>query len=425
MTRRVRLSGAVLTSPAIAAVTAQGLRMAVNLIVVKLIAVFVGPSGMGVLGHFMSLTTMVSVFAGGGIGNGIAKYVAEYRGRPRRLVRFMSSATTYGLVFSVAIFLVSFALKGSISMVLFGSNHYAWLLPMLGAAQLLCFIGTAVIAVANGQQKSGQFAGISIAGYIGSLPLVYALIVHFGIEGAALSLMLVIACTGIPSLWIVARSPITRLLRFRICAEDARKLGRFSTMLVVSATVFPLTEIMIRNQVIRSLGTEQAGLWQAMSRLSGAYLGFFSVFLATNFMPRLSGLFDSASIVREIRAMLIRIGIAFVLFATVLFFFRATAIKLLFSGAFYGMSGLFGWQLTGDLFRVLAYVIGFLSVAKAAAGVYIGAEVVQASLYGTLAYFVLHHGGGLHEVTQMYALTYFIYLCFAVGGLILYRRNSR
>jgi|AraplaCL_Col_mMS_1032034.scaffolds.fasta_scaffold01671_7 O-antigen/teichoic acid export membrane protein len=425
MVRTGRLPALVLASPAIAAVTAQGLRMAVNLLVVKMIAVFIGPSGMGVLGHFMSLTTMVSVFAGGGIGNGITKYVAEYRGKPVRSLRFIGAAAAYGLIFSLLIFCASVVFRTAISTALFGDQSYAWLLPVLGVAQLFCFVGTAVIAIANGQQKSALFAVISIVGYVGSLPFVYLLITCFGIQGAALALMLVISCTGIPALWIVARSPVTRLMSFRIRVSDARKLGRFSVMLIISASVFPMTEIAIRNHLIQLLGSEAAGLWQAMTRLSGAYLGFFSVFLATNFMPRLSGLLDVDAVVGEVRTMLVRIGLAFVVFACVLYFLQDLVIKLLFSDAFSGMSALFGWQLVGDFCRVLAYVIGFLGVAKAAVGLYIGAEVLQAGLYGTLTYLVLNHGGSLQQVAQVYALTYFVYLCITIAGLVLYQRGGR
>jgi PST family polysaccharide transporter/antigen flippase len=425
MVRTGRLPALVLASPAVAAVTAQGLRMAVNLLVVKMIAVFIGPIGMGVLGHFMSLTTMVSVFAGGGIGNGITKYVAEYRSKPVRAVRFIGAAATYGLIFSLLILCVSVVFRAAISTVLFGDQRYAWLLPALGTAQLLCFVGTTVIAIANGQQNSVLFAIISIVGYVGSLPFVYLLIICFGIQGAALALMLVISCTGLPALWVVARSPIIKLMPFRIRVSDAKKLGRFSVMLIVSASVFPITEIAIRNHLIQLLGSEAAGFWQAMTRLSGAYLGFFSVFLATNFMPRLSGLFDIDAVVYEVRAMLLRIGLAFAVFAVALYFMQGFVIKLLFSDAFLGMSALFGWQLVGDFCRVLAYVIGFLGVAKAAAGLYVGAEVLQAGLYGTLTYFVLNHGGGLSQVAQVYALTYFVYLCIAGAGFMLYQRGAR
>jgi O-antigen/teichoic acid export membrane protein len=415
---------AALSAP-LAAATAHGLRMTVNLVIVKMIAVFIGPAGMGVLGHFMSLSTMVSVFAGGGIGNGITKYVAEYRSDPRQMLRFIGAATVYGLCFSALVFIASLAAAQAVSRALFGDTRYAWLLPCLGAAHLLCFIGTAVISIVNGQQRSDLFAAITISGYLGSLPIAYLLIANFGMEGAALALLLAISCTGIPALWLVVRSRLTRLVCFSIDIADAKRLARFTFMLLASATLFPLAEILIRTRIIDALGHEAAGLWQAMARLSGAYLGFFTIFLSTNYMPRLSILDDRSAIVREVRRNLLIIGVAFAGFACILYLVRESVIRLLFSAAFDGMSTLFGWQLLGDFFRVSSYVIGFLGVAKAAVKLYVAAEFVQSGLYAALSSAVLAQGGGLPQVVQAYALTYFVYLCLAVVSLVLYRRRLR
>lgn len=407
----------------LAAGAAHGLRMIVNLVIVKMIAVFLGPAAMGVLGHFMSLSTMVSVFAGGGIGNGMAKYVAEYRSNPRRMLRFVGASISYGLCFSVLVLLVSVIAARPLAQTLFGDLTYSWLLPSLGVAHLFCFIGTAVISIVNGQLRSDLFAVITITGYVGSLPIVYLLIAYFGMEGAALALLLSISCTGLSALWLVARSRLTRLVRLTIGRTDALNLARFSMMLLASATLFPLAEIVIRTRITDFLGLEAAGLWQATSRLSGAYLGFFTVFLATNFMPRLSNMDDRNSIVLLIRRYLVLMGIAFSIFGCLLYLMRDFVIRILFSEAFDGMSELFGWQLLGDFFRLSAYVVGFLGVAKAALKLYIAAEFVQSGLYVALSSVVLSQGGDLPGVLQAYALTYFIYFCISVTGLLIYSRR--
>jgi PST family polysaccharide transporter/antigen flippase len=397
--------------------------MLVNLVIVKMIAVFLGPAAMGALGHFMSLSTMVSVFAGGGIGNGITKYVAEYRGKPRRMLKFIGASICYGLCFSALLMVVSVTAARPLAQTLFGDIKLSWLLPCLGVAHLFCFIGTAVISIVNGQLRPHLFAAITITGYVGSLPIVYLLITHFGMEGAALALLLSISCTGLSALWLVARSRLTRLIRFAISCTDAMNLARYSMMLLASATLFPLAEIIIRARITDSLGLEAAGLWQAMSRLSGAYLGFFTVFLATNYMPRLSAMSDRNSIVSLIRRYLVVIGVVFFVFGCVLYIMREFVIRLLFSEAFGGMSELFGFQLIGDFFRISAYVIGFLGVAKAALKLYIAAEFVQSGLYTALSSVVLATGGGLPEVQHAYALTYFIYFFVCVTAIIIYSRR--
>lgn len=119
-----------LAAPA-AAVIAHGLRMTVNLIVIKFIAVAMGPAGLGMLGNLMSATTMVALFSGGGILNGITKYVAEYNSRPDRLRQFLQGAAAYGFSASIIILLISFIAARPLSLALFGTNDMAWLIPIL------------------------------------------------------------------------------------------------------------------------------------------------------------------------------------------------------------------------------------------------------------------------------------------------------
>lgn len=411
-------------SAPLAASTAHGLRMIINLVIVKMIAVWLGPAGMGILGQFMSLTTMISVFAGGGISTGIAKYVAEYQNTPRQMLRFIGAAFVYGLGFSAFFFVVSMVAAQPVSRILFGDTRYAWLFPCLGIAQLLCFTGAAVISIVNGQRRTDLYAKITITSYLGTLPIAYLLISNFGIDGAALALLLAISCTGFSALWFVYRSRLTRLIRLTIKIAEAKLLMRFTVMLLASATFFPIAEIAIRTHITDLLGQEAAGLWQAMSRFSGAYLGFFTVFLATNYMPRLSSLNDKKYIVREVISQLFWISFAFIVFASIIYPLRDWVIRLLFSGAFDGISVLFGWQLLGDFFRLSAYVIGFLGVAKAAVKLYIGAELVQAVLYVALSFVALENGGDLQDLSKNYALTYFIYLCITAVGFLIYSKGQ-
>ena len=407
----------------VAAIIAHGMRMSVNLVIVKMIAVFVGPAGLGTLGHFMSLSTMISVFAGGGIGNGITKYVAEYRLRPRLLLRFIGSAIVYGCVFSFLILVISVIAAKPLSALLFGDYSYVWLIYCVGFSHFLCFIGTAVIAIVNGLQLPVYFAGVTLAGYLGALPVAYFLISSYGMKGAALSILVALSCTGFPAIFLVLRSRLTRITPLTIDLRNIKRLGRFSMMLMASASLFPLTEILIRSRIIGLMGNEEAGLWQAMTRLSTAYLGFFTVFLTTSYMPKLSSSLDKNVVAKLVRRCLFNVSIVFSVFAFILYFNRHVVIKLLFSPEFFGMSELFGYQLLGDLFRICSYVIGFLAVAKAATSIYILAEFIQTGLYLACSLTAIICGGSLVEVAQAYALTYFVY--FVIAGFVFYIYNER
>lgn len=413
----------VVIKASLIAATAHGLRMVANLVILKLIAVFVGPTGLGLLGNLMSLTTMASVFAGGGIGNGITKYVAQYQRQPIRRIRFIGSAMTYGMIVSLLILALTIIAARPLAVAILGNSDQTWLMPCFGLAQLLCFIGTASISVANGLQRTDLFAKISISAYVSVIPVAYLLIVSFGMAGAAVALLATISCTAWPAMYYIAKSSSRRVLRFKMAKGDLVNLGRFSIMLLASAVFFPSAEIFIRNQIITQLGYEQAGIWQALNRLSGAYLGFFTIFLSTHYMPRLSALTRKQELTDEVRRYLLGIGLAFFSFACVVYLMRNWLIKLLFSDSFLIMGDLMPLQLLGDFFRLMSYVIGFLGVAKAAVKLYVVAEVLQTGLYTVFSWFALKHGGDIDGVVHGYVWTYMLYFCTTLVCLFLYARN--
>lgn len=389
---------------------AHAARLLSTLVIIKLIAVYVGPEGLARLGFFMSLASIVAVFAGGGIANGVIKFVAEYRGSPVRVVRFLGCAVLYGGVFSLAVLGLSLIFVRPLAGMVFGEPGFWWMMPIFGLAQLLAFIGVMTVSTANGLGRQDIFAGITLSAYLGAIAMAYPLISRLGMEGGALALAMVTASVGCVSLVVIARSGILRVLRPRYRRETFAKFFRFSLMMVSAAAFFPITEILIRAQIIAELGLEVAGFWQGLIRLSGAYIGFFSVFLATTFMPRLSGTEDMYGCRRLVLQQLPLVGGAFAVCAVGIYLLREQVVLFVFSTVFLPLADVILWQLLGDLFRVCSYVIGFLLVAKTAARLYICAEFLQFGMYLAVSLLIIAQGGQLAEIAQGYALSYGIYL---------------
>ena len=398
--------------------------MTANLVILKMIAVTLGPVGMGVLGNFMSLTTMISVFSGGGIATGITKYVAEYKSRPKRLIEFIGSAFAFGSLFSAIFLFGTLVFSKQISLALFGSDEFYWLILTIGIAQIVCFFGTAVVSVANGLNRQDIFAIVTIVGYTIAIPIAFVLISTNGISGAAIALLVVASAAGVPAIYFAMRSPITRLIRIELNKYDTNRLMRYSLMALVSALVFPLVEISIRTLIIELLGHGDAGLWQAMTRLSGAYLGLFTLYLSTTYMPLLSALNERALVSRTVLGNLLRVGIVFSVFSLLVYFLKEDIVIALYSPEFIGVSGIVLWYLIGDLFRICSYVIGFLGVAKAALKLYVFCELFQAISLVGLSYFTLRGGGKLIDVAQAYALAYFLYFIMMLFAFGQYRRGA-
>src|SRR3990167_888959 len=106
------------------------------LFIVKIIALYTGPEGLGKMGQFMSLMTIVGVCAGGGISNGIIRYVAEYEKiSPDKIKTVLNSGFFITLSSSFAFFIICFSFAKDISILLFDSAEYSSVIIVLYISQ--------------------------------------------------------------------------------------------------------------------------------------------------------------------------------------------------------------------------------------------------------------------------------------------------
>ncbi|WP_077521788.1 O-antigen translocase [Metapseudomonas resinovorans] len=395
-------------------------KLLVGFILLKFIALYLGAEGLGTLGHFMSAVTIVTLLAGGGVVNGIIKYVSEYRTQSRRLLGFISAATTYSCSFAVIVLVGGVAFSKPISGFLFGSAGFYWVVMLLAVAQLGFAFTNMVTGVCNGLRDTKTYAKIQMIGNLAALPVAWILVANYGVAGAAIAIVSVFFIGVFPAWYFFRVSPFFGRISFAaINGDDFKKLSSFTLMLATSALAFPIVEIIVREFLIRQSGYAEAGIWQGAIKLSSAYLGFFGVFLAYYFMPLISAEKDKQVIRHHVmRFMLLIMGLFFI-GAVTLYGGRSFIVPLLLSKEFIPLESLIIYQLIGDFFKISAYVIGFVGVAKAATKVYVGAEILQSILFLGLAVLLGSSLGGAKGVFIGYMLAYAFYfivcVCFFVS----------
>lgn len=405
----------------IATATAQIVRMLGGLIVIKIIAVYLGPEGFGRLGHFMSLIAILSVLAGGGILNGIVKHVAEYKNTPSKLYPFLSNALAYSLIFSLCIFIVIAVLAKSISLILFGSDEFYRLIIILGVLQFLYAMVTYCNGTINGLRETRIFAKIIIIGTLIGVPSAYVLVVTYGFTGAVIGLAIINASMLLPAAIEFMRLGYSKKIRCALNLQDVASLSKFSVMQLFSLATLPVAEIYIRGMIVHDAGWQEAGLWQSLMRLSAVYVGFFTTFLAAYYLPTLSGMVKKKEVVGYVIRYVIASGSVFIIIGTLVYVCRDFVLSVIFTKEFVIPSEYVRFQLIGDLFKIMAYVIGFLLVAKAKAKLYIYAEILQTAIYlGVTTWLV--KVGEISKVFPAYALSNLMYFSFCVLGLWWFQR---
>ena len=413
------LNGAFLTS------CAHLSRIVMGLVLLKVIAYYLGAEGMGQLGQFMSLSTMVYMVAGGGVTNAVIKYVAEYASKPKQLLRFVSAVTTYSAFFCGALFVVGVVFAKEIALMVFNNPDMYGLVIVLACAQGVFAFVNLVVGISNGLMQTEVYSKIQIVGSLLGLPVIWLLIMSYGLVGAALSVIVMYAATCLPAVYYYRQSAFHgRVKLLKLNKLEVKRLSAFTVMMLTSAMTFPVVEMVIRHELIDAAGYTAAGVWQGAIKLSSAYLGFFTVFLAYYFMPIVSRLEHKNEIGRVTLKFLASMALLYVVGANVFYWSRSFLIPLILSDSFNVLSDVIIFQLVGDFFRILSYVVGFVAVAKAATRLYILAEFVQNGLFLISSILILKMFGDIEAVMIAYMASYIIYFCISIVFFSLYLKAT-
>lgn len=403
----------------------HSIRLISGFILLKLIALHLGPEGLGNLGHFMSMVAIVFMLAGGGIVNGVTKYVAEFRGCSRRLLELISAASFYAAGFSLALLLVGVLFSSYISTLVFDDPNYYWVIILLSIAQVGFSFSAIVTGVINGFKDLKKYAQLQIAGGLTSLPIIYFLTSTGKVSASALAIIILYFAYIIPALYFYINSNFCRRPSFyKTIFSDFKKFWFFTLMLLSSSIAFPIVEILLREYLIRYSGYTDAGLWQASIRLSGAYVGFFAVFLGAYFMPIIASENDKKIIRKKVFSFIAILAIIFIFGAAIFYFLREILISFLLSESFLFLSDYIIYQLLGDFFKVLSYVIGYVAVAKAATRVYIFAEFLQGLMFISFALLFSSATSPLLGIFGGYVITYFIYFLLSLSMFLWWSRRG-
>lgn len=399
-------------------------KIAAGLLVVKLLAVAWGPSGVGQAGNFRQLITVLGVMAGAGIFNGVTKYVAQYHQQPEALRRVVGTSSAIVLVSSSLLALVFLLAAKPISIGLFGHDHYQGLVRLIAFVQMGIAWSNLALAVIKGFRDAAGNAVSLIAGSIIGVVAYYLCYLIGGYTGALLGLGLVPALIIIPAMGVLYRRR-TVPLRYFFPVWDkalAGNLARFTLMALMTAVTLPVAYVMMRNLLASHYGWDAVGIWQGVSSISDAYLQFITASFSVYLLPTLSRLTQKQDIAREMGRTFKFVIPAVAGASFMVWLLRDVAIWLLFSHQFTAMRDLFAWQLVGDVLKVSAYVFGYLVIAKAALRFYILTEVSQFLLLTGFSRWLIPEHGAL-GAAQAYMATYIVYFALCCGAFFIWRRR--
>ena len=405
----------ILSKPLFIATSLNGIsiifKICIGFVTSKVIAIFVGPSGMALLGNLRNFLTSTEAFATVGFENGVVKYVAEHKKEEQKLQQTLSTILISVLSICIVLSVILFFFSNYFNTSIFGATYqYAFVFKALAVA-LPFYIGNIfLIATINGL---GEYKKVIYLNSIGScigLLVSMLLIWYWQTEGALLSIILTPSLLFLVSFISINKElKMIKTIHFKFYdVFFLKSLSSYSLMAFVSAVVGPIVLLAIRKNIIVTLGIEQAGFWEAMTRISSYSFLFITSLIGIYFLPKLALAKDNQETKLLFWEYYKGILPLFMLGMVVIYFSRDFIIQILFTRAFLPVSKLFFWQLIGDVFKAASFILGYQFYAKKLTKAFVVFELFSLSvLYFSSIYCMTLFN--IEGVVMGYAITYAVY----------------
>jgi PST family polysaccharide transporter len=361
---------------------ASFLNIAIGVLRTKVLAVLLGPAGVGLASLFTGLMGTASTFATMGLGPVGTRQIAEAYSKDNvRSIIVARRALFWSTMFlAVAGGLVVWSLRSVLALHALGSASYTAAVGWLSIGVALTVAGASQAALIQGMRRIGDIARLNVYSSVISTALGIALLWRWGKAGLVAYVVIGPVASFILGHIYVSRLPKARTEAVTLpeLAREWKILLRLGLAMVGAGLVQQLALLWIRIDVGRVLGEQSLGQYQAAWTISMQYVTFVLMAMATDYYPRLTGIIhdpDAAGkLVNE------QTEIAALLSAPVFIAMMALApwvIHLLYSASFTPAIAILRWQVLGDVLKVVSWPLGFLILAAGDGTTFFAAETAS------------------------------------------------
>lgn len=346
----------------------------------KILAVYVGPAGYAAIGQFQNFIQMITTFAGSAVNTAVVKYTAEYYTDEKKQRKVWQTAGSIVSIFSFIFTFLVLIFHQQLSLWIFKTGEYGSVLIWFAVFLIFFNLNALLLAILNGKKEILKLVFANITGSLFSLLVTGLLAVKLGLYGALVALCIYQSLNFIVTLYLSYKSEWFNFLYFfgKIDPDVAKKILAFAAMALVSAICVPLSQMVIRSYLVHEYNATYAGYWEAMIRLSAAYLMLVTTTLSVYYLPRLSELTNIIEIKKEVYLGYKFIFPLSVVGGVLVYLLKDWIIPLLFSSAFLPMRELFLWQMIGDSLKIGSWILAYLMLGKAMTKLFISTEIIFA-----------------------------------------------
>lgn len=381
-----------------------------SIIRTKLVAIWLGPTGIGLFGLYNSAIETISSVTQLGTGTGVIRALAA---SPRDMLPKLATVVRrWGIGLGLMGAVATLCLSPWLSKLTFGDDTHTLGFIILSVAILLITLSNNEGAIFQGLKQYGKLAKSTVAGAVVGLAISIPMYYFWGLDSIIPSIMVYVVTT-----WIFRglyrekiekpKEPLSTRETF-VMGKEFAVLGLYMTITVFASNAVSYIFMAYLN---REGGTEVAGYYQAGFTLVNRYVGVILGAVGMEYLPRLSQVVKSP---RRIELFLTHeiILILLVIFPVVTIFISADRliVELLYDKEFVEqMQPFITWAIIGTVFRAWSWCVAYTILAKNDGAMFLLTELLSA-IVAVVLNIVFYNKFGVPGLGYAYTLWYVFYL---------------
>lgn len=362
------------------------INIVIGLLRMKLVAVLLGPAGVGLIGILQNLMSTAATVSALGFGNVGTRQIAEAKGKnDQAAVDAARRALFWGtMILAVLGALLFWSASDLLAKHVMGDETLAGPVSWIAIGVALSVATGSQRALLTGMRRIGDIAKVSITSSLVSAVVgigavfwlredgIVLLVIAAPLAGFVISHIYVARLPGIKS----GPTPIKEL------NDQWRTLVRLGGAFMVAGLAVTLGQLAVRSMVQHQLGAESLGYFQAAWAISMTYIGFVLSAMGTDYYPRLTAAINDPD--QANRLVNEQTEVAILLAGPVLLAMLALApwvIQLLYTEAFLPAVTILRWQILGDVLKIISWPMGFIILASGKGTVFMVKEAAVIGIF--------------------------------------------
>lgn len=351
----------------------------------KMVAVLLGPSGMGVMGLLNSAIGLIGTITNAGLGGSAVKIVAEAHasGDNHRIAEVITVLRRWILLTGLLGLMLTLVFSPWLSQVTFGNREYTLAFIFISITLLINQLSSGQLVLLQGMRELRSLANANMIGAFLGLLVSTPIFYFWRLRGIVPAIIVTSIVSMILSWYFARKLTIEKIQVSRqTTISEGKEMLKMGIVLNLSGLFTIASSYILRIIISNTGGVEQVGLYAAGFAIVETYVGMIFTAMGTDYYPRLSAVNQDINKVRELVGQQAIIALLIIVPGIILFLiYSPVIIQLLYNQQFLSIEKMVNFAMLGMLFKAVSWSMGYILFAKSDSGLFIKTAILFNSLF--------------------------------------------